>query len=402
MGGQRNRNEIDWRDTNMALFGSELEKRIKAASAGGERAWRGLGDKEELRIWRVEQFRVVSWPRRKFGKFHEGDSYIIFHAREKFPGRSDALQFDIYIWIGETSTADEYGTAAYKMAELDHFLGDRAIHHREVMEHESRGFLELFKDTGITYLEGGVDSGFNHVLALEDQQIKPSLYQVKGIREALVLREVKCRRDRMNSGDVFILDLQHTIFQWNGRQANLHEKRRALELVQSVVSERSGHCRSMTIDEGQNDDVDDFWNHIPGERRFLGFTVRKYDVQGELIGSDEKVREFRKILFRLSDASGKLKFKIRAKARKKGNKIGRKFVTSNDAFILDDGFHVWCFVGKDASSSERGLALSYAMKYIEAKGRPKCLPITMIREGHEPSSFTEHFIEKDARCLPWI
>lgn len=37
---------------------------------------------------------------------------------------------------------DEYGTAAYKTVELDTFLDDKAVQHREVEGHES----EMFKD----------------------------------------------------------------------------------------------------------------------------------------------------------------------------------------------------------------------------------------------------------------
>ena len=51
--------KYDWKDSNMALFGSDLEKNIKKAAAEGEAQWRGVGHKVELRVWRIEQFKVV-------------------------------------------------------------------------------------------------------------------------------------------------------------------------------------------------------------------------------------------------------------------------------------------------------------------------------------------------------
>ena len=39
---------------------------------------------------------------------------------------------------------DEYGTAAYKTVELDTYLDDAAVQHREVQGHESQMFLDLF------------------------------------------------------------------------------------------------------------------------------------------------------------------------------------------------------------------------------------------------------------------
>ena len=79
----------------------------------------------------------------------------------------------MHYWIGQYSTADEYGTAAYKTVELDtlvslafssftcHFflffllmqLDDKPIQHREVMGHESDLFRTYFSE--ITLLEGG-------------------------------------------------------------------------------------------------------------------------------------------------------------------------------------------------------------------------------------------------------
>lgn len=41
---------------------------------------------------------------------------------------------------------DEYCTAAYKTVELDTFLDDKPIQHREVQENESELFLSYFKE----------------------------------------------------------------------------------------------------------------------------------------------------------------------------------------------------------------------------------------------------------------
>ena len=58
--------------------------------------------------------------------------------------RNDALQYDVHFWIGKGSSQDEYATAAYKTVELDTFLKDAAIQHRELEGLEVDKFLAYF------------------------------------------------------------------------------------------------------------------------------------------------------------------------------------------------------------------------------------------------------------------
>jgi Gelsolin repeat len=55
-----------------------------------------------LKVWRIEQFRVVAWDADKYGSFFTGDSYVVLNSYEKED--SDALGHDIHIWIGKESS----------------------------------------------------------------------------------------------------------------------------------------------------------------------------------------------------------------------------------------------------------------------------------------------------------
>lgn len=125
---------VPWQDSNLALIGSDLDHKIKEAAAEQEAAWDGLGEGPGLKVWRVEQFRIVEWPEESYGKFHKGDSYIVLNSY--IEEGSDKLNHDVHIWIGSESSQDEYGTAAYKMVEADDSLGGAAIQHRQVQGNE--------------------------------------------------------------------------------------------------------------------------------------------------------------------------------------------------------------------------------------------------------------------------
>jgi len=135
-----------WKNSNISLIGSGrsvLEQKIKEAAATSEPQWEKVGYSEGLFVWRVEKFIVKPWSRERYGEFHKGDSYIILNTHKPNPV-FEKISHDIHIWIGDESSQDEYGTAAYKMTELDDKLGGIAYQHRETQGNESVLFFGVF------------------------------------------------------------------------------------------------------------------------------------------------------------------------------------------------------------------------------------------------------------------
>merc|ERR1719240_531624 len=112
-------------------------------------------------IWRIEHFHVVAVEESTYGKFHKGDSYICLQTIAN--PDSGKLTHHIYFYLGSETSVDEQGTAAYKTVELDDFFDGEPVQHREVMNEESDDFKALFGGE-ITQLDGGIDSGFKHVV----------------------------------------------------------------------------------------------------------------------------------------------------------------------------------------------------------------------------------------------
>ena len=76
---------------------------------------------------------------------------------------------------------------ADKTVELDDKLGGEPVQHREVQENESSLFLGYFGGA-LSYLDGGVESGFRHV---EKEEHIVRLLHVKGRAGSILLNEVR-------------------------------------------------------------------------------------------------------------------------------------------------------------------------------------------------------------------
>jgi gelsolin len=359
-------------DSNIALLGSDLDKKAREAAAKTEKAWEGAGKKVGLEIWRIEKFHVVPWPKDQYGSFFSGDSYILLNTYKK--PESDALLFDVHFWLGATTSQDEMGTAAYKTVELDDLLGGAPIQHREVQGHESDLFMKYFNNN-IRLMEGGVESGFRHV---EPEKYRPRLLHIKGKKKVRVT-EVELSGASLNSGDVFVLDNGLELFQWNGKSAGIFEKNKGATLSRAISDERAGKAKVQITEEGT--EPAEFWKLLGGKPAKI-----KTAEEG---GSDEEAEKVQtKKLFHLSDATGSMVFKEIAA----GPAIKRNMLKSEDVFILDVGSEVFAWIGKGASAAERKNAMQYASDYLKKNNRPPYIPIARVLEGGENEVFEAHFV----------
>ncbi|KAH9494690.1 hypothetical protein Btru_020237 [Bulinus truncatus] len=361
MSGLVKAKKYDWKDSNMALFGSETEKNVKKESAQTEPAWKNAGREIGVQVWRIVKFKVQPWPKDDYGKFYEGDSYIVLNTYKEQDG--DQLLYDVHFWIGRYSTQDEYGTAAYKTVELDTLLNDVPVQHREVQGHESELFKSYFKS--ISILKGGADTGFRHV---KPEEYKPRLLQITGTKVSVTVTEVPMKKEKVTSNDVFILDKGLDIYQWNGKSCNKDEKYKAVQVLQQIKSERGGKPNVETFDEDDNGSgFFDYFNDDDDDD----------DDDDSEFNDDNKTPE----LYRLSDASGDLEFQ-----KTKEGRIFKNDFNSKDVFILDNKKECFVWIGKGASKAEKQNALSYAHKFLQTSSHP-LIPVTVVSEGQENKTF---------------
>ncbi|KAF9483483.1 fragmin60 [Pholiota conissans] len=372
-----------WKTLTSAYLVLQLEKRVREESGEEEESWKDAGKEVGIQIWRIEKFHVVPWPKERYGSFYDGDSYIILHTYKK---TSDAKSFsyDLHFWLGQNTTQDEAGTAAYKTVELDDFLHGKPVQSRECQGYESVRFLSYFPR--FLSLQGGVSTGFHHVSDPIPSHIR-KLYRITFTKSAsgqshLVVREVPAITRSLVEGDVYVLDKGNEIFQLNTKSSSGQERFKAAEFVQNLVNERESQSDVTVFDEGGS-----------GVGRFFAefgqnVSLRKADATANSFPTSH--------LYRITDATGVLIFEALDPASK-------ETLTSDDAFLVDDSgsashpaIYVW--IGNGASLNERRLSLQYAQRYLYDKsikiGEPTsrvhvAIPIIKLQEGEETPEFLE-------------
>jgi len=361
-------------------LGSDIEKNVKAAAAQTEKAWHGVGKTPGLNIWRIEKFQVVAVDPKTDGSFYSGDSYILLHTYKKDPTKEDsALAWDVHFWLGEHTTQDEAGTAAYKTVEIDDFLGGAPIQHREVQGFESDLFMSYFKNN-IRILDGGIESGFNYVKPAE---YKPKLLHLKGVKKVRVT-EVPTQFNSLNEGDAFVLDCGLDIYQWQGKSAGVGEKMKARELTTNLKSERKGQARVHVLEAGETgEDMNKFYSYLQGTKE----QIKTAKEGGEDKEAESAPMSFTRCLFRISDASGKMEFTEVSK----GNAVKKTQLDKMDVFLLDSGKQLFIWVGSGSTKEEKHHAMNYAVNYLQQFGRPTTTPITRVLEGQEQKEFEDAF-----------
>ncbi|CAI9718921.1 gelsolin 2 [Octopus vulgaris] len=369
MSGLRKAKKYDWKDSNMALVGSDLDRSVKKDAASKEPMWHGTGEGPGLKVWRIEKFEVKEWPEKDYGKFYRGDSYIVLHSYLK----ENKLLHDVHFWIGEESTQDEYATAAYKTVELDTYLDDIPVQHRECDKHESDLFRSYFSK--IEVLRGGVASGFNPV---KPDEYKPRLLFYTESGKKVSVKEVAFRK-LLSQEDIFLLDMGVKIIQWYGDESNLFQRHRANCFCQELKNDRGGKTTSEVI----NQDMDD-GNSF---QKLLNQCIEKKQADGDDDDDDDEEDDEDdddiNRLFRISDAEGHLKMEL---VEESEGKLSRSNLSSADVFLIDTKKECFVWIGKNASKNEKDKGFSYAHNYLKDSKHP-LNHVMCLSEGSENQCF---------------
>ncbi|XP_051725049.1 scinderin like b [Ctenopharyngodon idella] len=322
-----------------------------------------------LQVWRIENMDLKPVPKNLYGNFYTGDAYLLLYT-------TTAPSYYIHMWMGSECSQDESGAAAIFATQLDDFLGGGPVQFREVQNNESLTFLGYFK-SGIKYKQGGVASGFHHVVT-NNVDVKRLLH-IKG-RRAIRATEVEMSWSSFNKGDCFIVDLGKDIYQWCGSECNRFERLKASQLAIDIRdNERNGRAKLIMVEDGAEPEV---LTQVLGPKSSIS----------PAIPDDEEVEKSNKkkgALYMISDASGSMKTSVVAQT----SPFKQEMLSPEECYILDNGVdkNVFVWKGPNANTSERKAAMKAAEQFIKEKNYSSKTQIQVLPAGGETTLFKQFF-----------
>uniref|UniRef100_A0A7N5JIF9 Gelsolin n=1 Tax=Ailuropoda melanoleuca TaxID=9646 RepID=A0A7N5JIF9_AILME len=319
----------------------------------------GTGNKQ---IWRIEGSAKVPVDPAHYGQFYGGDSYIILYDYRHGAKRGKI----IYTWQGADSSQDEIATSAFLTVQLDEQLGGTAVQKRVVQGKEPPHLMSLFGGKPLIVYQGGTSRNGG-----QTSPAPTRLFQVRSSTSGATRAvEINPTAKELNSNDVFVLKTPSAAYLWIGQGASNAEKSGAQELLKVLG------VKATQTAEGREPGA--FWEALGGRAAYRTSPRLK----------DKKMDAHPPRLFACSNKIGRFTIE------EVPGELIQDDLATDDVMLLDTWDQVFIWVGKDAQEEEKTEAQTSARRYIETDpaNRDRRTPITLIRQGFEPPTFTGWFL----------
>ncbi|XP_032814551.1 gelsolin-like [Petromyzon marinus] len=316
--------------------------------------------KGDVQVWRIEGSDKAPVDPSTYGEFYGGDCYIILYTYKT--GQI------IYTWQGHTSTRDEVAASAFLSAELDISLGGTPVQVRVVQGKEPAHLMSIFGDKPLVVYRGGTsrDGG-------QSQPADVRLFQVRrnAARRTRAI-EMEASASRLNSNDAFVLVGPGAAYTWVGRGAVEAERQGAASVAALLGVQPT--------EVNEDAEPDEFWSLLGGKV--------SYQTSSRL---RNKTETHPPRLFACSNKSG------RFTVEEVPGEITQEDLATDDVMLIDAWDQIFVWIGSDANDVEKKESLQSAERYLETdpSGRSKRTPVVVVKQGHEPPTFTGWFLAWD-------
>ncbi|XP_055457602.1 villin-like protein isoform X1 [Psammomys obesus] len=316
----------------------------------------------KVEVWCIQDSQRQPVGPKHHGQLCSGNCYLTLYTYQQL-GR---VQHILYLWQGHQTTTEDIKALNCNAEELDLMYQGTLVWEHVTMGREPPHFLAIFQ--GKLVIFQGVAGNKGKRPPISGTQ----LFHVQGMDiHNTRTTEVPARASSLSSSDIFFLITTDVCYLWFGKGCNGDQR----EMARMVATIFSGNDKE-TVLEGQ--EPPHFWEALGGRA--------PYPSDKRL---PEEVCSTQPRLFECSGHSGCL-------VLTEVLFFGQKDLDKYDIMLLDTCQEIFLWLGEAAGEWKKE-AVAWGREYLRTHPSERSLatPIVLVKQGHEPATFTGWFVTWD-------
>ncbi|XP_049571838.1 villin-like protein isoform X6 [Orcinus orca] len=312
----------------------------------------------KVEVWYIQGSRRQPVDPMHHGQLCAGNCYLVLYTYQKM----GLDQYILYLWQGLQATAHEIKALKGNAEELDLQYHGALVQEHVTMGSEPPHFLAIFQGQLVIFQGSAGHNGKGQ------PESATRLFHVRGTDSYNTWTlEVPARASALNSNDIFLLATASLCYLWFGKGCSGDQR----EMARTVVTVISRKDKEMVL-EGQ--EPPHFWEALGGRA--------PYPSSKRL---PEDVSDFQPRLFECSIQTGPL-------VLTEVVFFSQEDLDKYDVMLLDTWEEIFLWLGAAASEWKQE-AVAWGREYLKTHpaGRSLATPIVLVKQGHEPPTFTGWF-----------
>jgi gelsolin len=247
---------------------------------------------------------------------------------------------NVYVWVGEKASEDEKTHAKqYASSYVANVLAPETP--ISVVEPSKAKIEDMFaKNPAPVVVKTGFDGG-------------RQMFRLSDATGNLKFEEVQYGASSLDDNDVFVVNNGEKVYVWLGKKVSREERRHATGYGHTYITNTPDPKTPMSVVSSGRVKIEDMFPKKP-------------------VSKAKTIYDGGRQMFRLSDATGNLKFEE--------VQFGASSLDDNDVFVVNNGKEVFVWLGKQASRQERKAGTGYGHSYITNTPEPKT-PMSSVNSG---------------------
>ncbi|GAB1294795.1 Villin-like protein [Apodemus speciosus] len=336
----------------------------------------------KVEVWYIQDLQRQPVDPKHHGQLCSGNCYLVLYTYQRL-GR---VQYILYLWKGHQSTVEDVKALNCNAEELDLMHQGALVQGHVTMGREPPHFLAIFRGRLVVFQGNAGSKGERPPIS------DTRLFHVQGTESHNTKTvEVPARAASLTSRDVFFLITSHVCYLWFGKMAvigtSVRWRGRWSLTSQGITRKQCSRVRSLST-SGKPSEAGPPILVTTGNRTSGGYVYPEEELT-EARRLPEEVSSIQPRLFECSSHSGVL-------VLTEVVFFGQEDLDKYDIMLLDTCQEIFLWLGEAAGEWKKE-AVAWGHEYLRTHpaDRSPATPIVVVKQGHEPATFTGWFVTWD-------